>query len=81
MLWHYYYSHVRMEAKRNALDALSMTPVQTDDSAGKRKGYNTNHDTKLRREIEDMPQVADFMVELNGIEPLTSSLRTRRSPS
>lgn len=30
MLQHY--SHVRMEAKRNALDALSMAPVQTSDS-------------------------------------------------
>jgi hypothetical protein len=27
------------------------------------------------------PQIVDSMVELSGIEPLTSSLRTRRSPS
>jgi hypothetical protein len=33
------------------------------------------------REREGMPQVVDFMVELSGIEPLASSLRTRRSPS
>ena len=27
------------------------------------------------------PHVVDSLVELSGIEPLTSSLRTRRSPS
>jgi hypothetical protein len=27
------------------------------------------------------PQIVDSLVELSGIEPLTSSLRTRRSPS
>jgi hypothetical protein len=75
MLQHY--SHVRMEAKRNALDALSMTPAQTGDSGSKREGY----DTKLQKEMEGMPQIIDSLVELSGIEPLTSSLRTRRSPS
>jgi integrase len=79
MLQHY--SHVRMEAKRNALDALSMTPVQTGDSGGKKEGYDTNNDTKLQRELEGIPQVVDCMVELVGIEPTTSSLRTTRSPS
>ena len=79
MLQHY--SHVRMEAKRNALDALSMTLAQTGESRGKREGYDTNNDTKLKREMEGMPQIIDSMVELSGIEPLASSLRTRRSPS
>jgi hypothetical protein len=45
MLQHY--SHVRMEAKRNALDALSMMPAQASDSGSKREGYDTNNDTKL----------------------------------
>jgi integrase len=76
-----HYSHIRMEAKRNALDALSMAPAQTGDSGSKREGYDTNNDTKLQMEMECMPQVADLVVELSGIEPLTSSLRTRRSPS
>jgi integrase len=79
MLQHY--SHVRMEAKRTALDALSMTPVQTGDSGGKREGYDTINDTKIQRELEGIPQVVDCMVELVGIEPTTSSLRTTRSPS
>jgi integrase len=79
MLQHY--SHVRLEAKRSALDALSMAPVQTGDSGGKREGYDTNNDTKQQRELEAIPQVVDCMVELVGIEPTTSSLRTTRSPS
>ena len=79
MLQHY--SHVRMEAKRNALDALLMKPIQRGDSGDTMAGYDTNSDTKLRREMEGMPQVIESLVELSGIEPLASSLRTRRSPS
>jgi len=79
MLQHY--SHVRMEAKRSALDALSMKPMQRDDSGDTTEGYDTNHDTKMRHGLEHMPQVVESLVELVGIEPATSSLRTRRSPS
>ncbi len=79
MLQHY--SHVRMEAKRNALDALSMRPNGTASFSDTIEGYDTNYDTKRVPESEGMPQVADLMVELSGIEPLASSLRTRRSPS
>ena len=79
MLQHY--SHVRMEAKRNALDALSMMPTQSQVSGGKTEGYDTNNDTKTRHGLEHMPQVVESLVELVGIEPATSSLRTRRSPS
>ena len=79
MLQHY--SHVRMEAKRNALDALSMKPAQAVDSGDTTTGYDTNNDTKPSRENEGMPQVVESLVELSRIEPLASSLRTRRSPS
>jgi integrase len=79
MLQHY--SHVRMEAKRNALDALTMKPAQRADSGDTTRGYDTKNDTKLSKEVEGIPQMIDSMVELSGIEPLTSSLRTRRSPS
>jgi integrase len=59
MLQHY--SHVRIKAKRTALDALSVTKRE---SPGR------------------MPtQVLETLVELVGIEPTTSSLRTMRSPS
>jgi len=79
MLQHY--SHVRLEARRKALDALTMKPDIKVNSVGTTKGYDTNCDTNARREMEGMPQVVDLLVELSGIEPLASSLRTRRSPS
>jgi len=79
MLQHY--SHVRIDAKRNALDALLMKPVQKEDLCDTMAGYDTNSDTKLRREMEGVPQLVESLVELSGIEPLASSLRTRRSPS
>jgi hypothetical protein len=43
--------------------------------------YDTNHDTKQEAPEAILPQVIDNMVELVGIEPTTSSLRTMRSPS
>jgi hypothetical protein len=41
------------------------------------KGYDTNVPSNLPY----MSQIVDSLVELIGIEPLTSSLRTGRSPS
>jgi integrase len=76
-----HYSHVRLDAKRNALDALTMGRGKGADSERTSKGYDTNSDTKVRPDLPFMPQIVDSMVELSGIEPLTSSLRTRRSPS
>jgi hypothetical protein len=76
-----HYSHVRLDAKRNALDALTMGRGKDADSERTSKGYDTTCDTKVRSGLPFMPQIVDSMVELSGIEPLTSSLRTRRSPS
>ncbi len=84
-----HYSHVRLEAKRSALDALcrrapSRTRAevsQADNSGVETKGYDTNNDTKRGPQPEQIPQVLETMVELVGIEPTTSSLRTMRSPS
>jgi integrase len=76
-----HYSHVRLDAKRNALDALTMGRGKQTDSERASKGYDTNDDTKVPSGLPFMPQMVDSMVELSGIEPLTSSLRTRRSPS
>jgi integrase len=76
-----HYSHVRMDAKRTALDALTMGRGKQGNSERAPKGYDTNYDTKPSRELAGLPEVIDSMVELSGIEPLTSSLRTRRSPS
>jgi hypothetical protein len=76
-----HYSHVRLDAKRNALDALTMGRGKQADSERTSKGYDTNHDTNVPSSLPFMPQIVESLVELSGIEPLTSSLRTRRSPS
>ncbi len=79
MLQHY--SHVRLEAKRDALDALTMGRGKQGVAERTKRGYDTNNDTKVPVSSLPMPQVIDSLVELSGIEPLTSSLRTRRSPN
>ena len=79
MLQHY--SHVRLEAKRDALDALTMGRGKQGAAERTKRGYDTNNDTNVPASSLPMPQVIDSMVELSGIEPLTSSLRTRRSPN
>ena len=68
-----HYSHIRLAAKREALDQLS--------TAHGRRGYATNRATTGLSEGKQAPQVIGNMVELVGIEPTTSSLRTMRSPS
>ena len=50
MLQHY--SHVRLDARRTALDALSMKPEVGGNSGGITEGYDTNHDTNAGREME-----------------------------
>ena len=79
MLQHY--SHVRIQAKRTALDSLSTRRADLANLESKTGGYDTNHDTKSPDMPEQLPQVIENMVELVGIEPTTSSLRTMRSPS
>jgi len=84
-----HYSHVRLEAKRNALDALCRPALKKGraeashggNSGSESRGYDTNDDTKQPNKGEHVPQVIERMVELVGIEPTTSSLRTMRSPS
>jgi len=76
MLQHY--SHVRLQAKRAALEAISSKPAETRGESG---SYDTNNDTKRDVQVEQTSQVAERMVELAGIEPAESSLRTMRSPS
>ena len=76
-----HYSHVRIQAKRTALDSLSTKQAERANSEGESRGYDTNHDTKRGAPETIPPQVFENMVELAGIEPATSSLRTMRSPS
>ena len=79
MLQHY--SHVRIQAKRTALDSISTRRADSVNSEGLEGGYDTNNDTKPSGEAQGFAQVIEKMVDLSGIEPLASSLRTRRSPS
>ncbi len=76
-----HYSHVRIQAKRTALDSLSTKQAERADSGGETGGYDTNHDTKRDAADPIPPQVLENMVELVGLEPTTSSLRTMRSPN
>ena len=64
-----HYSHVRMEAKRKALDALANV-----DSGG---SYGTKHGTNLPDDSKQDSQVLENMVDERGFEPPASSLRTR----
>ena len=64
-----HYSHVRLEAKRNALEALS--------SIGPGIGYGTKHGTNERRAADAFPQAIENMVDVTGIEPVTPCLQSR----
>ena len=75
-----HYSHIRLQAKRNALDRLS-TRQASADRGGEAKSYVTKHVTNMALGPERDLEVIEDMVELVGIEPTTSSLRTIRSPS
>jgi integrase len=69
-----HYSHIRLAAKHAALDALA-----TKKSIG--RGYDTKTVTTGTKPVKKETEVVENMVELVGIEPTTSSLRTMRSPS
>jgi integrase len=71
-----HYSHVWLQAKRTVLDSLSTRQADRANSGGETRGYNTKHDTKQGAVETIPPQVIEKMVELVGLEPTTSSLRT-----
>jgi len=56
------YSHVRLEAKRQAIQALTGRPVEAVSPESSRESHVTNHVTNCERENSDTPQV----VESNG---------------
>ena len=55
-----HYSHVRVQAKRQALDALSSKP--TDERRSRTGRYGTNHDTNAVAS----PMQASYIAEKNG---------------
>ena len=57
-----HYSHVRMEAKRRALDALSSRPLDRPADGGLEGGYGTNHVTKA----PSQPVLDSQVVEKDG---------------
>jgi integrase len=63
-----HYSHVRLQAMRTALDALSMKRPGTG-------GYDTNNDTKRDASENIPPQVIENMVSAEGFEPSTHALK------
>jgi hypothetical protein len=71
-----HYSHVRLQAKRTALDALAAghmaNAAERLVSGNKAEGYDTNNDTKQVVGGKQVPQVVENMVELVGIEPSRS---------
>jgi integrase len=64
-----HYSHVRLAAKRQALDALSK----------KSEGTVTSQTTS-QNEVSE-PQVLENLVDVRGLEPLTPCLQSRCSPN
>jgi integrase len=68
-----HYSHVRLKAKRDALEALSDKP-HVD-------GHVTMDVTNEFNGAADELQVVENMVDVTGFEPATSCLQSTRSPS
>ena len=71
-----HYSHIRLEAKREAVRVLS----------GVREGQEMtrqviNHVTNEAPEAGPLPQPLENMVDVAGIEPATPCLQSRCSPS
>ena len=72
---------IRQNAVRKALDAIAMKPVLGGESGGHSEGLRRQQRHNDTKALKGMPQGVEYLVELSGIEPLASSLRTRRSPS
>jgi integrase len=76
-----HYSHVRLEAKRHALDALSSGRSLTSEASGKARSYDTKHVTKLGSERGEQSEVIENMVSAAGFEPATHALKGHCSTS
>ena len=70
-----HYSHVRLQAKRTALDALSMTRPERAKLEGETRSYDTNNDTKRKEHQEQILQVIENLVSAAGFEPATHALK------
>ena len=68
------YSHVRTEARPQAVAALSAKPIGSRLEARKNTGYDTNNDTKQSGMKGPRPEVIEKMVGPCGLEPQTSTV-------
>jgi integrase len=68
------YSHVRTEARRQAVAALSAKPIGNRREAGNAAGYDTNNDTRQGVIRVPAPEVIEKMVGPCGLEPQTSTV-------
>jgi hypothetical protein len=68
------YSHVRNEARRQAVAALSAKPSGKWFKEAKTGGYDTKHDTKQDSEEVPPAEVIEKMVGPCGLEPQTSTV-------
>ena len=71
------YSHVRSEARRQAVTALSATPLGSALKGSKSEGYDTNRDTNQAATDAPAPEVIERMVGTRRLELLTSTVSTR----
>ena len=62
-----HYSHVRMDAKRHALDALSAKPSETVCGGSSKGTYGTNRDTNSPAQSPEQPQVVEKIGGADGI--------------
>jgi integrase len=68
------YSHVRSEARRQAVMALSAKPMGSTLKGSKSDGYDTNDDTNQVGTDLPAPQVIENMVGTRRLELLTSTV-------
>jgi integrase len=66
-----HYSHIRQEAKRDAVSQLSARPSRPDST---KKSYDTNNDTKSPSNEVVPPYVIEGMVGTRRLELLTSTV-------
>ncbi len=61
-----HYSHIRLEAKRRALDALSGRPSEGGTGGGLEGSYGTKHETKELPEVFPLPQLVEKIGGADG---------------
>jgi integrase len=74
-----HYSHVRLDARRGALDALVRKSSDTQELA--QPSCVTGNVTNSPKDERGSAQPVENMVDVTGIEPVTPCLQSRCSPS